>query len=123
MKIFKHKYVFLVLALLFILPLMFVGCAGSDGSDGANGVNGTNGANGTDGTNGTNGTNGTTAAANEQCLLCHGPGTIAAIAVVHTVSPLSATTSPLTVDGTNVDINEQNAAQLAGLTMVGTIDL
>ncbi len=114
MKIYKHKYVFLVLALLFILPLMFVGCSGSDGSDGANGA---------DGTNGTNGTNGTTAKANEQCLLCHGAGGIAAIAVMHTVSPLSSTTAPLTVDGANVDINEQSAAQLAGLTMVGTIDL
>jgi OmcA/MtrC family decaheme c-type cytochrome len=56
MKIFKHKHVFLVLALLLILPLMFVGCKGSDGDNGANGANGTDGTNGTNGKDLTTGT-------------------------------------------------------------------
>jgi OmcA/MtrC family decaheme c-type cytochrome len=108
MKIFKHKYVLLALALLFILPLMFVGCSGSDGSDGAPGAPGTDL---------------TAAPANEQCLICHGPGTVANIKDMHALSSQSTFTSPLTVIAGLVDINMQNAAQLAGIRMTGTVDL
>ncbi|HSA78230.1 MAG TPA: hypothetical protein VLG72_05165, partial [Nitrospirota bacterium] len=104
-------YVTLCCTLIFALGLM-AGCSGSDGSQGPAGAQGPAGPAGP-------GVGGV--AANEQCLLCHGVGGIAAIATVHTVSPLSATTEPLTVDGTFVDINEQAAAQLAGLNMVGTV--
>jgi len=100
-------YVTLCCTLIFTLGLM-AGCSGSDGAQGPAGPAGPAGP----------GVGGV--AANEQCLLCHGVGGVAAIATVHTVSPLSATTAPLTVDGTNVDINEQSAEQLAGLTMTGS---
>jgi hypothetical protein len=109
-RLFRRTFMVLMLCFAVIASgALMIGCKGSDGAQGAQGPAGPPGT-------------GTQAAANEQCLLCHGPGAIAAIAVVHTTSPLSATTEPLTVDGTNVDINEQAAPQLAGLTMVGTVN-
>jgi OmcA/MtrC family decaheme c-type cytochrome len=105
-------YVILCFTLIFALGLM-AGCKGDTGDAGAAGAPGATGPTGPTGPVGV-------AAANEQCLVCHGPGTIEPISAVHTLSPLSATTEPLTVDGNNVDINEQSAAQLAGLTMTGS---
>jgi OmcA/MtrC family decaheme c-type cytochrome len=122
MKIFKHKHVYMVLALLFILPLLFAGCKGSDGSNGANGANGTPGA---DGTNGANGADSTVAGpqgdqglqgdkgdtgdqgppgkdapvTDESCMVCHTTGQIEDIAVLHP----DPTNDDLVVTITNVD--------------------
>ncbi len=89
------------------------GCKGDTGAQGPAGPAGPAGP---------PGTGGAAAAANEQCLVCHGTGGIVDIAVVHNLSPLSATIDPLTVNANNtVDINEQSSAQLAGITLVGTV--
>jgi OmcA/MtrC family decaheme c-type cytochrome len=112
----RNKYVLFGLCCVALLMFVFAGCKGDTGPIGATGATGPQGPEGPPGP-------GASQAANEQCLICHGPGTIAAIAAVHTLSPLSAVTAPPTInaDGT-IDINEQTAAQLAGLTLVGTIN-
>ncbi len=69
-----------------------------------------------------NGTD-TTASTVEQCLVCHASGGLAAIQDMHTVSPLSATADPITVQGGLVDINQQSARQLAGLNMTGSVQV
>lgn len=70
-----------------------------------------------------NGEDMTAGAANEQCLICHGPGAVAAIKGVHELYTEASDTSPLTVIGGLVDVSQQNASQLAGLRMTGSIDL
>ncbi len=108
-----HQFGAICFSLLFIVFLL-AGCKGDTGSAGAPGAPGQDL---------------TAGAANEQCLICHGPGAIANITDVHALSSQSPFTAPLTVtqltatSGLVVDINQQNAAQLAGIKMAGTIDL
>jgi OmcA/MtrC family decaheme c-type cytochrome len=106
---------FLLCCAVIVAGGLLVGC----GQDGATGPAGPAGAPGTPGTDGQD----TSKSVLETCLICHGPGTIAAIKDVHAISTQSPVTAPLYVSGGVVDINQQGAAQLAGLKMAGTIDL
>ncbi len=106
-------YISLCCILTFSLGLV-AGCKGSTGDTGAQGPTGPPGP---------SGQNLTAAAANEQCLICHGPGAIAAIATVHGTSgtvaapePLVATFATGTATSLTINFSNQSAAALSSLT-------
>ncbi len=111
-SIFKNKNRFLVICIVLLAAVfLMAGCKGSDGTQGQAGAAGSDGSDGQDLTAGP---------ANEQCLLCHGTGAVADIKVMHAPD---VTAEPVIAYNNLVDIRNQSAASLSGLTMTGTVDL
>ena len=69
-----RKHFILLIVLCLIMPLLFLGCEGDDGAAGIAGAPGVPGDPGEPGPG---------ALANETCVVCHGEGRIADVAVEH----------------------------------------
>lgn len=110
--ILKNKSKPLVLCIVWLAVVFLM--AGCEGGTGPAGLAGPTGADGSDGQDLTAGP------ANEQCLLCHGSGSVADIKAMHAPS---VTAEPVIAFNNLVDIRNQGPAELSGLAMTGTVDL
>jgi len=106
----KKLQILLLLFLCFVVPVLLVGC-GNDGSDGSTGAAGAPGAPGEPGAPGPG------ALANETCVLCHGKGRIADVAVEH-----DTFTGTVNIQINDASFNQADNTAAVDFTVVSATD-